>query len=246
MRTDHTGILAVPWDHDKHISCNQCRLSHLCLPLNLAMDQVDLLDKMVERNKPLHKGDYLYRVGEPFSSIYTVRVGCIKRVHITGKGEEQITGFYLPGEILGIDGLDNHVYNNSAIALETSSVCQIPFHKLESLSQVIPSLQHHYFQLIAREINNAEKLITLLSKSSAEQRVASHLLNLSTGYKKRQLSGTEFILPMSRTDMGNYLGLTIETVSRVFSRFQKDALIKTERRLITLLDYDKLIHIARG
>jgi CRP/FNR family transcriptional regulator len=240
MKADHTDILAVECNHDNRVSCSNCRLSSLCLPLSLELDQLDLIDEVVERNTSFHKGDYLFRAGEAFSDIFAVRAGSVKSIHISEEGEEQITGFYLPGEILGMDGLNDNHYTNSAIALETSAVCSIPFHKLEHLSQSIPSLQHHFFQLMSREIINEQKLIALLSKGSAEQRIASLLLSLSARHKNRQLSPIEFMLPMSRTDMGNYLGLTIETVSRVFSRLQKDSVIKTDRRMITLLNLDKL------
>lgn len=246
MRTDHSGVLAGSCENEKHINCNNCRLSNLCLPLNLELSQLDQVNALVERNKTLHKGEYLYRAGDVFSAIFAVRSGCIKTVHLSEDGEEQITGFYLPGEILGIDGLHEDKYNNSAIALETSAACQLPFNKLENLSQSIPSLQRHYFQIMSREIISEQKLIALLSKGSAEQRITSLLLSISSRNQRRQLSATEFMLPMSRTDMGNYLGLTVETVSRVFSRLQKDALIKSERRMVQILDIHKLTQLANS
>ncbi len=228
------------------VNCSQCRLSHLCLPISLGVDQLDQIDEVVQRNKPLQKGERLYRAGEEFSAIYAVRAGCVKSVHISEEGEEQITGFFLPGEILGLDGLHDNLYSNTAIALETSAICEIPFNKLEGLSQQIPSLQRHYFKLMSREINNEQKLIALLSRGSAEQKIAALLLSISSRCHFRQLSATEFVLPMSRTDMGNYLGLTIETVSRVFSRFQKDGIIASNRRLITLLNMDAIKRLAGG
>lgn len=246
MRSDPAELPFARCNHDGQVTCSQCRLSHLCLPLSLEMDQIGLINEAIERDRTFHKGDYLYHAGEPFGSIYAVRAGCIKSVHITGEGQEQIVGFYLPGEILGMEGVDTEVYSNSAIALGTSAVCQIPFHRLEQLGRTIPSLQHHYFQLMSREINNEQKLITLLSKGSSEQRITSLLLSLSQRHQRRQLSATEFMLPMSRTDISNNLGLTIETVSRVFSRLRKQGLIKTERRMITLLDINKLKHLANG
>ncbi|MGH1485364.1 MAG: fumarate/nitrate reduction transcriptional regulator Fnr [Cellvibrionaceae bacterium] len=230
--------------HNKQVSCSNCRLSSLCLPLSLELDELEQIDDVILRNQPLQKGDYLYRAGDNFSSIYAVRAGCIKSVRITEEGEEQIIGFYLPGEILGMDGLNTDNHPNSAIALETSAICEIPFHRLEELSRHIPSLQRHFFQLMSKEIINDQELITLLSKGSAEQRIAALLLSLSSRHQRRQLSATEFSLPMSRTDMGNYLGLTIETVSRVFGRFQKEGCLSVNRRLIDLLDVKKLKRIA--
>lgn len=230
--------------HDNRVSCSNCRLSSLCLPISLELEELDQISEVILRNQPLHKGDYLYRSGSPFTSIFAVRAGSIKSTFISEEGEEQITGFYLPGEILGMDGLNDNSYRNSATALETSAICEIPFDKLEELSQQIPSLQRHFFQLMSREITNDQQLISLLTKGSAEQRIAALLLSLSSRYQRRQLSSTEFLLPMSRTELGNYLGLTIETVSRVLSRWQKEGFIHAERRLIKLLDVDKLKSMA--
>ncbi len=232
--------------HDKQISCSNCRLSNLCLPLSLELDELNQIDDVILRDKPLHKGQYLYENGRPFTSIFAVRSGSVKSTYLSEEGEEQITGFYLPGEILGMDGLSNNTYVNSAVALETSSICEIPFDKLEVLSQAIPSLQRHFFQLMSREITNDQQLITLLTKGSSEQRIAALLLSLSSRNKRRQLSNTEFLLPMSRTDLGNYLGLTIETVSRTFSRLQKSNIISTDRRLVNILKFDQLKSIAAG
>lgn len=244
MQTEKKG--QIQCHHDKSISCSSCRLSTLCLPLSLEIEDLDQISDVILRNQPLHKGDYLYRSNDPFSSIYAVRAGSVKSTYLSEEGEEQITGFYLPGEILGMDGLDTNTHRNSAIALETSAICEIPFNKLEELSQKIPSLQRHFFQLMSREITNDQQLITLLNKGSAEQRIAALLLSLSSRYQRRQLSPTEFLLPMSRTELGNYLGLTIETVSRVFSRLQKEKLIEANRRAISLLDISQLRSLAIG
>jgi CRP/FNR family transcriptional regulator len=239
-------VATVKCHHDNQVSCGNCRLSSLCLPLSLELDEIAQVDEVILRNQPLQKGEYLYRAGSPFLSIYAVRAGCMKTIRITEEGEEQITGFYLPGEILGLDGLNDNHYTNSAIALETSAICEIPFSKLEQLSREIPSLQRHFFQLMSREIIQDQELITLLSKGSADQRIAALLLSLSARHHRRQLSSTDFSLPMSRTEMGNYLGLTIETVSRVFSRLQKEQTIKSDRRMISLLDMDKLKLLANS
>ena len=232
--------------HNNKVSCSNCRLSTLCLPISLELDELNQINQAILRNQPLQKGDYLYRAGERFSAIYAVRSGCVKSLHITEEGEEQITGFYLPGEICGMDGINDNIHTNSVIALETSAICEIPFTQMESLSHQIPSLQRHFFQLMSREITKDQALITLLSKGSAEQRIASLLLSLSSRHQRRQLSATEFILPMSRTDIGNYLGLTIETVSRVFSRLQRDGLLTADRRLVSLHNIDQLRAVVTG
>ena len=231
--------------HDYRVSCSDCRLGKICLPLALETDDVDRLDEIIQRGKPLQKGDHLYRDGEKFSAVYAVRSGCLKTFHITDDGREQVTGFYFPGEVLGMDGIGQNQHASSAVATETSSVCQIPFNYLGELSQVIPSLQQNCFQIMSQEIVEDRRLMALLGKSHADQRVATFLLMLSTRKSRNRLSGTVFRLPMSRGDMGNYLGLTVETISRVFSRLQKQQVLLVNNKDITILDMDGL-RVAGG
>lgn len=232
--------------HDKRVSCGNCRLNTICLPISLHIDDIDRLNNIVQRSKPLQKGEYLYRANDAFDSVFAIRSGAVKAVSVSDKGDEQVTGFYLPGEVVGMDGLAKDIYTNSVIALETSSVCEIPFHRLEELSLQIPSLQRHFFQLMGREITQDQQMITLLSKGSAEARIASLLLSISARNGRRNLSTNNFILPMSRTDIGNFLGLTIETVSRVFTRLQKNKLIAVNKKEITITNGDALGNIAKG
>jgi CRP/FNR family transcriptional regulator, anaerobic regulatory protein len=233
-------IASTRCHHNPQVSCGDCRLNAICLPISLHVTDIDKLDDIIQRGRPLQKGEFLYRAGEPFQSVYAIRSGTIKSIRVTNDGLEQVTGFYLPGEIVGMDGLAQNQYSNSAIALETSAVCEIPFSRLEELSLQIPTLQRHFFQLMSKEITEDQQLITLLSKNSAEERVASLLLSISTRNHNRQLSAFEFRLPMSRADIGNYLGLTIETVSRVFSRFQKQDLLAVDKKEISILDIEGL------
>jgi len=232
--------------HDKRVSCGNCRLNAICLPISLHIDDIDRLNNIVQRSKPLQKGEYLYRANDDFHSVFAIRSGAVKAVSISDKGDEQVTGFYLPGEVVGMDGLADNIYTNSVVALETSSVCEIPFSRLEDLSLQIPSLQRHFFQLMSREITQDQQVITLLSKGSAEARIASLLLSISSRNGRRNLSVTDFILPMSRTDIGNFLGLTIETVSRIFTRLQKNKLIDVDKKEISILDMDALRNLANG
>jgi CRP/FNR family transcriptional regulator, anaerobic regulatory protein len=232
--------------HDRHISCANCRLNTICLPISLHLDEIDQLNGIVQRGKPLHKGDYLYRANDPFDSVYAVRSGAVKAMTISDLGEEQITGFYLPGEIVGMDGIADNRYTNSVIALETSSVCEIPFHRMEELSLKVPNLQRHFFQLMSREITQDQQIITLLSKSSAERRIASLLLSISIRNSRRHLSANAFRLPMSRTDIGNYLGLTIETVSRIMTRLQQQDIIKVDKKEILIQNMESLVATANG
>ena len=230
--------------HNPLVSCGDCRLNAICLPISLHVDDIDRVNEIIQRGRPLQKGEHLYRANDTFQSVYAVRSGTIKAINITNDGQEQVTGFYLPGEILGMDGIAQNHHTNSAIALETAAVCEIPFTKMEELSLQLPSLQRHFFQLMSKEITSDQQLITLLSKNSAEERIAALLLSISARNHNRHLSATSFRLPMSRADIGNYLGLTIETVSRVLSRFQKNNILSVDKKEITILDMPGLKRIA--
>lgn len=232
--------------HDKRITCGGCRLNTLCLPISLHLDDIEKLSNIVQRSKPLHKGDYLYRANDEFHSIFAIRSGAVKAVTISDNGDEQITGFYLPGEIVGLDGLSDDRYTNSVLALETASICEIPFHSFEELSAKIPNLRRHFLQLMSREITEDQRIISLLSKSSAEARIASLLISISARNSRRNLSASEFVLPMTRTDISNFLGLRIETVSRLFARLQKSNVISVDKKDIFIKDMDTLRQVAKG
>jgi CRP/FNR family transcriptional regulator len=232
--------------HDFHVNCNNCRLSSICLPLALDINEIDQLDRIIQRSRPLQKGDHLYRQNEEFRSVYAVRSGSVKGYSITDNGQEQVTGFYFPGEVLGMDGIAKNHHASSARALETSSICEIPFDQLGELSQSLPNLQRHFFQLMSQEIAADQQMLTQLSKNTADQRVATLLLSISARHKRRKLSAANFRLPMSRTDIGNYLGLTVETVSRVFSRFQKLGVLGVDNKEIAIVDPEGLQTMANG
>ncbi|RDL45828.1 transcriptional regulator FNR [Marinomonas piezotolerans] len=227
--------------------CQNCSLSALCLPISLADEDVNRLDQIIERKRPLKKGELLFRQGQEFDSVFAVRTGTLKTFNITNSGEEQITGFYCPSELLGLSGIDNNTYPISAKALETTTVCEIPFSHLEQLTAQIPSLKHQIFRLMSRKICDDQQMMVLLGKKNADEKVASFLLNLSQRFKKRGYSATSFRLSMSRGEIGNYLGLAVETVSRVMTRFQKNGLIDVEGKEITIVDLpemEKLIGTA--
>lgn len=226
------------------VNCADCRLAAICLPISLQIEDISRLDDIIQRGRPVHRGDHIYRAGEKFKSVYALRSGAIKTVKITEDGQEQVTGFYLPGEIVGMDGLASNNHSNSAIALETSAICEIPFTRLEELSTKLPSLQRRFFQLMSKEITQDQHLITLLSKNSAEERIAALLLSISGRNHHRGLSASDFFLPMSRSDIGNFLGLTIETVSRVFSRLHKQGVIQLDKKHVIIADIDTLKNLS--
>lgn len=234
--TQAAGQEFKPCTHAYKVNCANCRLNSICLPLALENDDLVHLENIIQRSKPVQKGQHLYREGDDFQSVYAVRSGALKAYRTTDDGREQVTGFYFPGEILGWDGISKNTHASSAKALETSSVCEIPFNSLSKLSTALPNLQHHFFQLMSKEITEDQVLITLLSKNSADERVAALLLSISSRNARRKLSATHFRLPMSRVDIGNYMGLTVETVSRVFSRMQKMEIIRVDNKEIEILD----------
>lgn len=231
---------SVRCHHNRLTNCGDCRLNTLCLPIALDATEIDQLDEIVKRGRPLAKGEHLFRQAAAFDAVYAVRSGSFKAYATSDDGTEQVTGFYLPGEIMGLDGISNLSHCSSAVALETSTVCEIPFSRLEELSVRLPALQRRFFQMMGKEIARDQQMFTLLGKNSAEERIASLLLSISTRHHHRNLSASRFRLSMSRAEMGNYMGLTVETVSRVFSRLQKQNIIKVDNREIEILDMDAL------
>lgn len=227
-------------------SCHQCGLNALCFPYSLTYEEMDEVDEVVKRGKPLQRGDDLFTVGAEFTSLYAVRSGAIKAYNIYENGDEQVIGFFLPGEILGLDAIDTQKHVSSAKALETSAICEIPFSQVEALSSKIHNLQTHMYRILSREIREDQELQMLLGKKTAEERIGTFLLNLSLRYEQRKLSSTRFRLPMARTDIGNYLGLAVETVSRVFTRLQNNKVLKVEGKEVEILDRNYLCKIANN
>lgn len=230
--------------HQAH--CRDCSLSTLCLPLSLNMEDLDLLDDIVKRGRPLKKGDYLFRQGDSFSSVFAVRSGSLKTYSVSDCGEEQITGFHLPSEFVGLSGVDTELYPTSAIALETTSICEIPFERLDELSATLPQLRRQFMRIMSREIRDDQQMMMLLSKKTADERIATFLVNLSARFSARGYSATQFRLAMSRNEIGNYLGLAVETVSRVFTRFQQAGLIEAEGKEIKITNNEELCQLAGG
>lgn len=217
-------------------SCADCSMQELCLPAVVTDQDLDRLENILSKRIRIARGDPLYRAGEVFSSLFAVRLGHFKTVYSEGPATKQIIGFQMSGEILGMEGISRPRHKCSAIALEDSEVCEIPYTRLESLLSELPSLQSHFHRMMSREIDREHQVMLLLGSMSADQRVAAFLLNLSRRYEARGFSALHFVLRMTREDIGNYLGLTIESVSRVFSRFKKNDWIEGSPRDVKILD----------
>lgn len=228
------------------VACRNCSLGMLCLPVGLVPEDVERLDVIVKRSRPLHRGDHLFRNGDRFRSLFVVKTGSVKTFTPGEDGGEQVLGFHLPGEIIGLDAIEREQHSCSAKVLETSAICEIPFARLEDLSSSIPSLQHQMYRLLSKEIGQDTEMLLLLGKKNAEERLATFLLSLSNRFKKRGLSATDFYLSMSRHEIGNYLGLAVETVSRLFTRFQEEKLLRVERKHIQLQDLKRLESLVVG
>lgn len=228
------------------VACRNCSLSSLCLPMGLAPEDVERLDQIIRRTRLLHRGDPLFEEGERFRSLFVVKTGSLKTFAPDRDGSEQVLGFHLPGELIGLDGIDKGMHACSARALETSAICEIPFARLEELAATLPSLQHQLYRLLSKEICHDTDLVLVLGKKTAEERLAAFLLDFSSRLRRRGLSATDFYLSMSRHEIGNYLGLAVETVSRLFTRFQEEGLLKVERKHIRLLDRAALESLVEG
>lgn len=228
------------------VNCKDCSLASLCLPLSLNLEDMDALDEIVKRGRPLKKGEFLFRQGETFGSVFAVRSGSLKTFSLSDDGVEQLTGFHLPSELVGLSGMDSEVYPVSAQALETTSVCEIPFERLDELSAELPQLRRQLMRVMSREIRDDQQMMMLLSKKTADERIATFLVNLSARFRARGYSANQFRLAMSRNEIGNYLGLAVETVSRVFTRFQQAGLISAEGKEVHILDPIELCANAGG
>ena len=227
-------------------SCQNCSLVELCLPRGLANEDLTTLDEVIKKRRLLHKGDILFSQGEKSGCIYAVRSGSVKTYTTAKDGEEQVLGFHLPGELLGLDGLDNKIHSCSGVALDTTTICELPIDDLNVLCVKIPGLQQQLLNLISNEIAKDHTMLLLLARRNAEQKLATFFINLSGRFKARGYSGEEFDLTMSRHDIGNYLGLVDETVSRLFTKFRERKIIDADRRKIKLLDHSQLCSIAEG
>ena len=226
--------------------CSTCSLRELCLPVGLRPDEFEQLDTVIKQSHRLKKGEFLFRSGESFHSLYAIRTGFFKTTVASQDGRDQVTGFFMSGELIGMDGICTHSHSCDAVALEDSEVCELPFGHMEALSKEIPSIQTHFFRLMSREIVRDQGVMLLLGNMRAEERIAAFLLNLSQRLHHRGFAANDFILRMSREEIGSYLGFKLETVSRTLSRFHQEGLIVVEHKHIRLLKPELLNQMVSG
>ena len=225
-------VTSVPCDTQS--GCEVCSLHDLCLLSHVEENGLERFDGLIQHKRPIKRGGYVFRAGAPLRSLFAIRAGSFKASVLHDDGREQVTGFYMAGEIMGLDGISSDIHTVNAVALEDSELCELPYYEMERLVRDIPSLQHHFHRIMSREIVRDHGVMLLLGAMSAEERIATFLLQLSKRYLARGYSASSFSLRMSRGEIGSYLGLTIETVSRVFSRLQEEGYLSVQKRDICL------------
>lgn len=226
------------------VACSNCNLRELCMPLGLSAAELDRIDDMVASRRKIKRGSTLFRNGERFSNLYAIRTGFFKTCVASEDGRDQVTGFQMAGEIIGLDGIVNDNHTCDAVALEDAEVCVMPFDRIEDLSREVNALQRHVHKIMSREIVRENGVMLLLGSMRAEERLAAFLLNLVQRLHARGFSQSELVLRMTREEIGSYLGLKLETVSRTFSRFVEDGIVEVKQRHVRIIDTDALKDIV--
>ena len=228
------------------VACSSCNLRELCLPVGLSRENLERLDTLVANRRAVARGESLFRAGETFLSLYAVRTGFFKTRVSSEDGRDQVTGFQMAGELLGLDGISTDNQTCDAVELEDSQVCVIPYNQLEGLSREFTELQHQFHKIMSREIVRDHGVMLLLGSMRAEERLAAFLLNLTQRLQARGFSASSLILRMTREEIGSYLGLKLETVSRTFSKFQEEGILDVKQRQIRILAQEKLEKLVNG
>ena len=225
-------------------ACSNCSLRELCLPIGLTQDELDQLDGLIAVRRTVPRGQALFHGGDPFRSLYAVRSGFFKSCVTAPEARQQVTGFQMAGDLLGLDGIGGGVHQGEAVALEDSQVCVIPYAELEVLTRASTNLQRTFHRIMSREIARDHAAMLLMGGLRAEERLAAFLLNLAQRHKARGFSSSALLLRMTRGEIGSYLGLTLETVSRAFSRLQADGLLEVRQRAVRIVDAAALRRLA--
>jgi len=222
------------------VACSNCNLRELCMPLGLSQEELQKLDDVVANRRKVSQGEVLYRSGDSFTSLFAIRTGFFKTCVSSQDGREQVTGFQMAGEIIGLDGITGDRHNCNAVALEDAEVCVMPFANVEEMSREFPVLQRHVHKIMSREIVRDQGVMLLLGNMRAEERLAAFLLNLVKRLNARGFSRSELVLRMTREEIGSYLGMKLETVSRTFSKFSDEGIIEVKQRWVKILQPDAL------
>jgi CRP/FNR family transcriptional regulator len=222
------------------VACSSCSLRELCMPIGLSEEELAKVDELITTRRKVKRKTALFRNGEKFHALYAIRTGVFKTCVTAEDGRDQVTGFQMAGEIVGLDGIVNDRHTCDAIALEDSEVCVLPFDRIGELSREVGALQHHLHRVMSREIVREHGVMLLLGTMRAEERLAAFLLNLVQRLQARGFSRHELVLRMTRQEIGSYLGLKLETVSRTFSRFAEEGMIEVHQRHVRIVDVERL------
>ena len=229
------------------VVCSSCNLREICLPVGLNRKEMAYVDqRMVTARRKVPRGHRLFQAGDRFDALYAVWTGFFKTCVSSTDGREQVTGFQMGGELLGLDGIGSGRHEVDAVSLEECQVCVIPFETLTTLAKEIDTLQQQLQRIMSREIVRTQGQLMLLGSMHAEERLAAFLLNLTQRLRTRGFSASSLILRMTREEIGSYLGLKLETVSRAFSRFQEEGILSVKQRHIEVLDPDALQKLVNG
>ena len=228
------------------VACSSCSLRELCMPAGLEPDELKRIDELVSTRRKVKRRETLFRNGEPFTSLYAIRTGFFKTRVAAEDGRDQVTGFQMAGELLGFDGIGSERHTCDAVALEDAEVCVMPFDRIEELSREVTALQRHVHQIMSREIVREHGVMLLLGSMRAEERLAAFLLNLVQRLHARGFSQSELVLRMTREEIGSYLGLKLETVSRTLSKFVEDGIVAVQQRHVRIVDADKLRRLVNA
>jgi CRP/FNR family transcriptional regulator, anaerobic regulatory protein len=226
----------MPRQQKFEVTCSSCNLREMCLPGILCAEDLARAESVVYARRRVKRGDSLFNAGADFSAIYAIRSGFFKTSLVDTEGREQVTGFCMGGELMGLEGLGSGKYHGTAVALEDSEVCVLPYALVEEVAREIPALQRQLHAVLAREIVRDHGVMMLLGSMRAEERLATFLINLSKRFVRRGFSASDFHLRMTREEIGSYLGLKLETVSRLFSAFQKEGLIDVQQKHVRIVD----------
>ena len=241
----HTGMKVVPITPQSiKVACSNCNLRELCMPLGLSESELDRIDDVVALRRKVKRGTSLFRNGEKFANLFAIRTGFFKTCVASEDGRDQVTGFQMAGEIIGLDGIVNDFHTCDAIALEDAEVCVMPFDRIEELSREVNALQRHVHKIMSREIVRENGVMLLLGSMRAEERLAAFLLNLVQRLHARGFSQSELVLRMTREEIGSYLGLKLETVSRTFSKFVEEGIVEVKQRHVRILNTNALKDIV--
>ena len=230
--------------HDLKVRCENCSLKDLCLPRSLDIKELEKLDRIVITEKISNKNIKIFNQGDSSGSIFAVKSGSIKTFTTARNGDEQILGFHLPGELIGLDGLDNMIHSCSAATLEPTSVCELPIKDLNILCVKMPGLQRQLLNLISNVISGDHEMLLMMAKCSAKQKFARFIISLTTRYKKRDIAPNQYKLVMTRADIGNYLGVSKETISRLIKLFNDNNILSVKNNFVNVKNEEKLYEIA--